>query len=240
MRTVLLPSVLESLARNYNYGAESAALYETASVYLPCGGNELPAEPLRTAIAFYGGDFYSMKGIIETVLGDAGIYGTFIACRDNPTYHPGRCASVISRDGRLLAVLGELHPAAAADYGFDTSVYAAEIDTETLFVLSDFTKKYKPLPKYPSTAWDLAFVCDDILEAGEFVKVITETGGKLIEEIKLFDVYRGTQLPEGKKSMAFNITLRAADHTLTDAEIDGVMSKTIRAAEEKLGAVLRK
>lgn len=240
MRTVLLPSVLESLARNNNFGAENASLYETAAIYLPSGGSDLPAEPIETAIAFYGGDFYRMKGIIEAVLEDAHITGTFAACRDNPTYHPGRCASVTAPDGKLLCVFGELHPKTAENYGFDKTVYAATLHTETVFACADFTKKYSPLPKYPAITRDLAFVCDETREAGEFIKVITEAGGKLTEDIKLFDVYRGSQLSDGKKSMAFNITLRAPDRTLTDAEAEDVKSKIINAAVEKLDAVLRR
>jgi phenylalanyl-tRNA synthetase beta chain len=239
MRTMLLPSVLESLARNNNFGAEKAGLYETAAIYLPSGGSDLPAEPLETAIAFFGGDFYRMKGIIEAVLEDAHISGVFTACLDNPTYHPGRCASVTDPDGKLLGVFGELHPSVAENYGFVKAVYAATLNTEAVFNCSDFTKKYSPLPKYPSAARDLAFVCDDTLETGEFIHVMTEAGGKLTEDIKLFDVYRGSQLPDGKKSMAFSITLRAADRTLTDTEADRVTSKILHAVEEKLGAVLR-
>lgn len=240
MRTVLLPSVLESLVRNINFGADSAALYETAAVYLPSEGDDLPAEPLETAIAFCGGDFYDMKGIIEAVLEDADIKGTFAVCEDRQTWHPGRCASVTSPDGKLLCLFGELHPVTAGNFGFDRPVYAAALYTETVFECAGFAKKYVPLPKYPAAVRDLAFVCDETLEAGEFVKVIAEAGGEITQDIKVFDVYRGAQLPEGRKSMAFNITLRAADRTLTDAEAEEIRSSIIQAVEQKLGATLRR
>ncbi len=240
MRTALLPSVLESLARNNNYGAENAGLYETAAVYLPSGGTGLPAEPLETAMAFYGGDFYRMKGIIEAILEDAHITGIFTACKENPTYHPGRCAEVSTPDGRILGVFGELHPETAGNYGFSQTVYAATLNTEIIYACADFTKKYTPLPKYPAITRDLAFVCDEEREAGEFIRTMTEAGGELTESVGIFDVYRGSQLPEGKKSMAFSLTLRAADRTLTDAEAEEIKAKIIYKAETKLNAYLRR
>ncbi|MBR4292968.1 MAG: phenylalanine--tRNA ligase subunit beta [Clostridia bacterium] len=241
MRTVILPSLLESLARNYNYGAPSAGLFESASVYLPVNGKDLPDEPLRTVAAFYSmGDFYTMKGIVEAVLRDSGLVYEIDNC-DAPYYHPGRTASMkLKKTGETLVSFGELHPDVADRYGFDNvRVYAAEFNSQLMFENADFVREYKALPKYPSVSRDLAFIIDEDITAGAVEKVMNEAGGKLVEDIKVFDVYRGKQLPEGKKSMAFNITLRAPDRTLTDEEADKDTAKIRRAVEEKLGASLR-
>jgi len=241
MRTTILPSILESLARNCNYGSPEAALYETAAVYIPSDDpSALPAEPLQTAAAFYGiGDFYTMKGTIEELLAFCGIKAQVRPASSKPYFHPGRCAEALLGD-KVIAVFGELHPQTAARYGFDNvRVYAAEIDSQALFENADFTKNYKPLPKYPAVTRDLAFLADEDITAGEFEEVMKNAGGKLVEDIRVFDVYRGSQLPEGKKSIAFSITLRASDRTLTDEDADKDTKKILRAVEEKLGAVLR-
>ena len=241
MRTTLLPSVLECLARNSNFKAEKAALYETASRYLPSEEKDKqPAEVLETAMALYGcGDFYHLKGIIENVMADAGIAAEYKACRTHPTYHPGRCAEVFTAGGARLGIFGELHPKVAENYGFGQPVYAAVLDTEAIFANASFDKTYRPLPKYPALTRDLAFICDDALEAGTVESVMYRAGGKLLCGIKLFDVYRGNQLPEGKKSMAFSLSLRAADRTLTDEEADKATEKILLATEKELGITIR-
>ena len=241
MRTVILPSVLESLARNNNSHAEDTALYETASVYLPGEDKTLqPSEPLQTAIAFYGGDFYTMKGIIETILEDGGIMNYRTASKsDDPTYHPGRCAEIILSDKSSVAVFGELHPLTAQNYGFDIPVYAAVIDTEKLASIVCFDRTYKQIPRYPAISRDFAFLCNADAEAGSIEEVISRAGGKLVEKIDLFDVFRGEKLGTGKKSLAFNVSLRSADHTLTDDEADKTAEKILHAVEKELGFKLR-
>ncbi len=241
MRTTILPSVLECLARNHNFDAQTAALYETAAIYLPNDDPALlPAEPLQTVIAFYGGDFYRMKGMCEAILEDAAIPVDYVACHDNPTYHPGRCAEIVTKDGKKLGIFGELHPTVQANYGFDVRVYAAVLDTEDILAESHFERTYHPLPKYPAMTRDLAFICNDELEAGEVEKVMFAAGGKHLTSIRLFDVYRGAQLGLGKKSMAFTLSFRASDHTLTDEETDRATEKVLHAVEEKLGITIRK
>lgn len=241
MRTVLLPSVLEALARNNNNHTDDTALFETAPVYIPSGDKSVqPSEPLQTAVAFYGGDFYFMKGIVETVLSDAGVKNYI--CRSNtsdPTYHPGRCADIILSDGSTIATFGELHPMAAKNYSFDKPVYAAVIDTEKLVTIADFNHSYKAIPRYPAVSRDFAFLCNADTEAGSIEAVISRAGGKLVEKIDLFDVYRGEKLGAGKKSLAFNVSLRASDHTLTDEEADKAAAKILERVEKELGFRLR-
>ncbi len=240
MRTTLLPSVLECLARNNNFKAQKASLFEIAPVYIPDEDpHQLPAEPLQAVMASYGGDFYDMKGVAEAIMQDAGIAVTYRACTSNPTYHPGRCAEIVTGDGTVLGIFGELHPTVMANYGFDQRVYAAVLQVEDIFSAANFTKTYHALPKYPALTRDLALICDEDIQAGEVEAVMTEAAGKLLCGISLFDIYRSAQLGEGKKSLAFSLSFRANDRTLTDAEADRATAKVLHAVEEKLHAVLR-
>ena len=186
-----------------------------------------------------GETFFTLKGALEAVF--AGLRtkkASYTAVKNNPSYHPGRCASV-SMEGEEIGVIGQVHPAVAKNYGIEAEVYCAEISfTKVLnHLLPDAT--YTPLPKYPTVTRDLALVCDEEITVAQAEDVITAAAGKLLRGVKLFDIYRGTGVPEGKKSMAFSLELRADDRTLTDADSEGVVSKVLAALSEKLGAVLR-
>jgi len=201
----------------------------------------LPDEPVRIAIAMYGpnDDFYSLKGICEAILGSLGITGArYVATSDNLTYHPGRCATIKLGDA-VLGVLGELHPEVLENFEFDIPVYGAELDFEALFAARSTERRYVPLPRFPAVSRDLAFVCDERLESQSVADVVAEVCGALLENIKLFDVYRSPQLGDGKKSLAFALTLRAADRTLSDEEVDELLGRAVDAVREKLGAQLR-
>ena len=242
MRTTAIPSMLEVLARNNNYHAEKTALFELAKIYIPDEDpTKLPDERRQIVIGFFrDGDFYTLKGMIETLLSRAGIKNaTFTADTENPTFHPGRCAKISTADGKVLGVFGEIHPEVQKNYAIDAPVYVAEIDFENLFAESDLDKHFTPLPKFPATTRDFAFVCDDSLEVGAIEAVMKKAGGKTVESIKLFDVYRGAQLGDGKKSVAFNVTLRAPDRTLTDDEADKVSKKIVTLLDRELGLKLR-
>ncbi len=243
MRTTLVPSVLGVLARNNNYNsAESVAIYELGHIYIPSEDkSELPEEPLRLTFGFYGdGDFYTLKGMAEAICEDAGIAKIkFVSNENSPIFHPGRCANIIARGFEVVGTIGQIHPRVAANYGFDTPVYLADIDFEKLFNFSSFDKHYKPLPKYPPVNRDFAFVCDKNTEAGSIEDVIRKAGGKLVEAVTLFDVYVGERLGADKKSLAFRVTLRAADHTLTEDESEKTSAKIIASVEKQLGITLR-
>ncbi len=242
MRTTLVPSVLGVLARNNNYHSDSVAIYELGHIYIPSDDKkELPEEPLRLTFGFYGdGDFYTLKGMAETICEDAGIAKIkFASNENNPFFHPGRCANIIARGFEVVGTIGQLHPRVAANYGFDAPVYLADIDFEKLFNFSNFDKHYKPLPKYPPVNRDFAFVCDKNTEAGSIEDVIRKAGGKLVEAVTLFDVYVGERLGADKKSLAFRVTLRAADHTLTEDESEKTSAKIIASVEKQLGITLR-
>jgi phenylalanyl-tRNA synthetase beta chain len=240
MRTIALPSMLEILGRNYSYHNKNVKLYELAKIYLP-RENELPEEPKMLMLGAYGEnmDFFTMKGELEAIFAGLRVgKATYTAVNDNPSYHPGRCAAV-SVDGVHLGYMGQVHPTVAKNYGIDAEVYCCELSfTELLRVLlPDAT--YVPLPKYPGVSRDISVICDEALTVGQAEQVITASAGKLLRGVKLFDVYRGTGVPEGKKSLAFSLELRADDRTLTDADSEAVMSKVLSALEAQCGATLR-
>lgn len=240
MRTTALPSLLEVIARNYNFNNTNVKLFEVATVYIPTTPDDLPNEKKVLTAGIYGDcDFYTMKGICENILKLADIKNYSItACTDNVSYHPGRCAK-ISVGNNNIGVFGEIHPLTLNNYDINTSVYAAELDFDKIFELMDPNQSYAPLPKYPATTRDFSFVCDEALEVGTIFTELKNAGGKLVEDISLFDIYRGPQVGENKKSVSIRVTLRAADRTLTVEEAEKISSKMLNALEAHLGISLR-
>ena len=241
MRTIALPSMLDILSRNNAYHNKSAKLYELAKIYLPVEGQALPEEPKMLVLGTYGAGetFFTLKGELEAVF--AGLRlpkAEYVAAKTNPSYHPGRCAAV-SINGVHLGYMGQVHPLVAKNYGLDCEVYCAEIDFTKAFSMMLPEPTFTPLPKYPAVTRDLALVCDEAVTIAELEHVIENAGGKLLRSIKLFDIYRGKGIDEGKKSVAFSLELRADDRTLTDADSEGVVSKVLSALAEKLNARLR-
>ena len=241
MRTIALPSMLEILGRNYSYHNKNVKLYELAKVYLPQAGEALPAEPKMLLLGAYGEnvDFFSLKGELEAVFAGLRVEkSSYTAVSDNPSYHPGRCAKV-TVGGVDVGYMGQVHPIVAKNYGIDTDVYCVEISFTKLLTVLLPDATYSPLPKYPSVTRDISVICDEALTVGEAESVITAAAGKLLRNVKLFDIYRGVGVPAGKKSLAFSLELRADDRTLTDTDSEGVMSKVLAALAEKCGATLR-
>ncbi|HHT16425.1 MAG TPA: phenylalanine--tRNA ligase subunit beta [Papillibacter sp.] len=238
MRTTSLPSMLQTLAVNSNHRNENVRLYEFAKVYRPCGGT-LPEERVMMTFGAYGDmDFYGLKGAVEALLSGLRVKDvTFTAERENPSYHPGRCALVRSGD-MVLGVLGEVHPLVAKNYDLDRA-YTAELDMSALVACRDKEPRYVPLPKYPAITRDLAVVCDAKTPVGELAACIKKAGGKLLRDVTLFDVYTGSQVPEGKKSVAFSLTLRADDMTLTDEHADETVKNILTALLDAHGATIR-
>ena len=240
MRTTALPSMMEALARNYNNRNESACLYELASVYLPTGEGELPDERLKLVCGMYGENvgFFEAKGMAEELLNRFGVQDWEIeACAGDPSYHPGRCGK-LSVGGEALGIVGELHPKAAENYGMDCRVVSFMLDVDVLFRHAQLVRTYAPLPKFPAVSRDLALVCADDVPVSVLERAIRDGAGNLLEAVKLFDVYKGEQIESGKKSVAFSVTLRSADSTLTEEHVSGAMKKIIGKLE-KAGAVLR-
>ena len=241
MRTIALPSMLDILSRNNAYHNKAAKLYELAKIYLPTEGEALPAEPKMLMLGTYGAGetFFTLKGELEAILSGLRMpKATYTAVKDNPSYHPGRCAAV-AMNGVQLGYIGQVHPLVAKNYGLECEVYCAELDFDKLFALQLPEPTYVPLPKYPTVNRDLSLVCDEAVTVADAENVITAAAGKLLRRVKLFDIYRGKGVAEGKKSMAFSLELRADDRTLTDAESQGVVDKVLAALAEKLNATLR-
>ncbi|MBQ5662240.1 MAG: phenylalanine--tRNA ligase subunit beta [Clostridia bacterium] len=242
MRTTALPSMMEVLARNNNFNNEKVRLFEIATIYLPKeSANELPEERRVLTLGAYGAtDFYAMKGICENMLALAGIgKAVFTACTENDSYHPGRCAKILLEDGTELGIFGQAHPLMAKNYDFSAPVFVAELDFDALFASGNTEKIYRPLPKYPATTRDFSFVCDEDMEVGAIEGVMEKAGGKLVESVALFDIYRGPQVGEGKKSVSLRVTLRASDRTLTVEEADKVSKKILNDLKFKMGLELR-
>lgn len=246
MRTTVIPSMCEVLARNYNNRNPEAYLFEIGNEYLPVPGEELPEEPARLAIGMYGkdADFFLLKGKIEALLAKLGLNGCeYEACSDTLVYpeasafHPGRCA-VVKKDGKIFGIFGELAPVVLENYGIGTKAYAAKLEIPEMMELSDGERVYKPLPRFPATTRDIAVVCDDGLSAASIEKTIKSAVGNTLESIELFDVYKGKQVGEGKKSLAFAISMRSHEGTLTDEQADAAMKRVIKELS-KLGAELR-
>ncbi|MCQ2420101.1 MAG: phenylalanine--tRNA ligase subunit beta [Clostridia bacterium] len=240
MRTTILPSMLEIVTRNYNFRNKSARLYELGKIYLP-REDGLADEPKFLSLGAYGDgiDFFSFKGTIEAMLRELRISDvTFAACKDNDSYHPGRCAKVFAGD-RKLGIFGQIHPIVAANYGVDAEIYTAEISFDALYASRSGVPVYQPLPKFPTVSRDLALVCAEEQTVGELEVCIKEAAGSLLKNIKLFDIYRGPGIAEGKKSVAFSLEMRADDRTLTDDDSVGLVNRVLEHLKEKLDVVLR-
>ena len=241
MRTIALPSMMEILSRNNAYHNKSVKLYELAKIYLPVDGQVLPEEPRMLLLGTYGANetFFTLKGELEAIFKGLRVKkASYAAVKDNPSYHPGRCAKV-SIDSVDVGVIGQVHPLVAKNYGIDVDVYCAEINFTKILGLLLPDATYTPLPKYPSVTRDLALICDEAVTVADVENIITAFAGKLLRGVKLFDIYRGTGVPDGKKSMAFSLELRADDRTLTDTDSEQVVEKVLKALAEKLGATLR-
>ena len=240
MRTTVLPSMLEILTRNYNFRNKSARLYELGRVYFR-REDGMADEPKVLSLGAYGDgmDFYALKGAVESLLSSirAGSV-TYEAVLDNPSYHPGRCARVLV-DGREVGVFGQIHPLTAQNYGVDAELYCAELSFPALFAVKGADPQYVPLPKFPAVTRDIAVVCDEAVTVGALEVCIRKGAKGLLKDAALFDIYRGKGVPEGKKSVAFNLVLRADDRSLTAEEADADVKSILETLEKELGAVLR-
>ncbi|MBQ9375133.1 MAG: phenylalanine--tRNA ligase subunit beta [Ruminococcus sp.] len=242
MRTTILPSVCEVLSRNYNFRNAECAVFELGNEYIPVEDEVLPVEPLRLGIGMYNTDnsvdFFTLKGIIEGVLDKAGAVEYDIERADSnctfdevASFHPGRVA-VIKIDGEEIGIFGELHPDVLDNYSIGTRAYAAKINIPELMAKANVEKKYTPLPKFPATTRDISVVCDDSIPVAQIEKAIKKAVGKILEKITLFDVYKGKQIEEGKKSVSYSISMRSHEGTLTDEQADKAMEKALKALSE--------
>lgn len=241
MRTTTIHSMMESLGRNYSRNNDYARLFEIGKVYIP---NEdetvIPTENNILTIGMYGNcDYLDLKGVVENALEKLGLSKVkFTRESDNQSYHPGKTAALMIGN-KKVGVLGEVHPDVSENYGVDENCYLAELNLDLLFEYAKTDKKYKALPKFPAVTRDIALLVDDEILVQEIEDTIRRAGGNLVEKVELFDIYKGAQIPEGKKSIAYAIAYRDEKKTLKDNDVNKVHDKILRSLEHKLGATLR-
>lgn len=236
MRTSALGGMLTSLSTNYNRRNKNVRLYELANVYLPkqLPLTELPDERMQLTLGMYGdGDFFTMKGVIETLMTKLGLKkkAEYDPQAGKAFLHPGRQAKVMY-DGVQVAYLGEVHPVVQKNFAIGERTYIAVVDMKAIMDMADFEVKYEGVPKFPAMTRDISLSMKKEVLAGDVEKVISKKGGKLVESYELFDVYEGSQLVKGFKSLAYKIVFRAKDHTLKDDEVNAAMDKIIKALAE--------
>ncbi|MCL2416202.1 MAG: phenylalanine--tRNA ligase subunit beta, partial [Defluviitaleaceae bacterium] len=237
MRTTVIPSMLNSLALNFNRRNESAALFEITKIYKP--STEKPEEYQMLAMGCYGNtDFFDMKGAIENIFETFGIMPDFVPEINISYMHPGKTATIICNDVEL-GYFGEVHPKVLENYGISATVYAGEIKINEFFHHANTAKSYVPLPKFPGISRDIALIVKEDITAAAISNEIRNNGGKFLKDVRLFDVFRGDALPEGCKSMALRLSFRADERTLKDEEIIKTMEKILKALEISLDAKLR-
>ena len=240
MRTTLIPNMLEVLATNVSHKVKKAYAFECGHIFKP-QENGLPIETNHLSVGMYGSkvDFFVLKGVIENILNSVGLKGYEIEPETtNTTFHPGRCAKVVYNNV-CLGIFGELHPNVIENYNLGQRVYVCEIDTDLVFENCDLLKTYTPLPKYPSTSRDIALIVKDEIFVKQIEDIIKANSCGLVESYSLFDVYKGSQIEEGYKSIAYSITYRSAEKTLTDEDVAKVHDKILSELSEKLNANLR-
>ncbi|WP_422445425.1 phenylalanine--tRNA ligase subunit beta [Thermoanaerobacterium sp. DL9XJH110] len=242
MRTTMIPNILDVIKYNLNQKVEEIRLFEAGTVYLPeeLPLKELPYEKKRLTLGICGKsmDYYDLKRVIETIFCKLRIQKYLFMPEKHFAFHPGRCAKIMLETGEL-GIVGEIHPDVLENYDIKKRTYVAEIDLDLLLENACTTIRFKPLPKFPASDRDLAIVVEDRVLAGDIIEAIKEAGGELLEKVELFDVYKGGQIPRGFKSMAFSLTYRAAERTLTDTEVNDVHARIKAHLVEKFNGTLR-
>ena len=239
MRTTMIPSMMELIVRNINNRNLGGRFFEIGREYYPKESvHELPVEKDVLCVGLYGADesFFTIKGIAEELFAKTGLKVKFAKCENDPTFHSGRCA-VMTIGDTVVGKIGEIHPAVAAEYGVKERIYIATFAIEPMFENAQLDVKYKALPKFPAISRDLSLVCDKELASGEIIETI-ERSAKNLEQVSLFDLYEGTGVPEGKKSVSYKLVFRRADKTMETEEADKAVEKVLKALGE-IGAVLR-
>lgn len=240
MRTTMAGSMLDTLSRNYNYRTKSAKLFELGRVYIPNEKGQLPDEPRTLMIGMYGDvDFYDIKGVCEEMFSTLHISNVeYERLTGNPVYHPGRSA-VIKANEKTLGVIGEVHPSVLRNFEIGTKAYMGELDFTAIFNSANRDVKYTPLTKFPAVTRDFSVLIDSMTPVADIERVMKKAGGKLLTKLVLSDVYTGSQIPEGKKSVMYKAEFKAPDRSLTGEEADNLHAKIVKSLSNELGAELR-
>jgi phenylalanyl-tRNA synthetase beta chain len=252
MRTSLVPSLLETASRNLSYRCRDLRLFELRPVFWPLAGKELPDEKLRLTAVQCGRrepegwaqgkenvDFYDMNGIVESLLKAFMVDNvTWDGEKSEPFLHPGKSCTLL-QDGSILGTLGELHPMILKGFDIDLPVYLLDLDLEAFFAAGGECPRFRSLSRFPDVSRDSAFLLDESVSAQQVFDVLAKAKSTYVEDIVLFDLYRGKGIPEGKKSLAIRVRYRSAEKTLTDEEINAIHGKVVAALSKKLGAEIR-
>jgi len=243
MRSTLMPNLLDVLARNSNRKNKNARLFEIGSIFIPkeVPVTQLPIEKENLVIGLIGEheDFYALKGVVENVLNNLGIEGYYFEKEVNhPTFHKGRCANVLW-NGHVLGTLGEIHPNVLENFDLNERAYVADLHYNILLQIAREDKKYSAIPKYPAVERDMAVLVKDEITSMQIETIVKYIGGELLESVKMFDMYKGKQITEGYKSVAYELVFRAEDRTLIDEEVNKIFDKVLKALESEIGAQLR-
>jgi phenylalanyl-tRNA synthetase beta chain len=242
MRTISLNGMLTSLATNYNRRNKNVRLYELGNIYIPQSVPvvDYPDERMQFTLGMYGeGDFFTMKGVVEEFLDSIGMNKKreYDPNAGKTFLHPGRQA-LIKYNGTVIGYLGEVHPEVCDNYDIDTKVYVAVLDMPEVVPFASFDRKYEGIAKYPAVSRDISMVVPKSILVGDIERIIEQRGGKILEDYSLFDIYEGSQIKEGYKSVAYSITFRAKDKTLEEGDVSGAMKKILNGLEG-LGIELR-
>lgn len=241
MRTTLIPGMLEVVATNLSHKNEEYSAFELGNNFFKSEGEELPTEEKALVAGMYGAkeDFFTAKARLEGILKGIGITeAKYVTQTENKTYHPGRCADVYSKNTHI-ATIGEIHPKVLESFGIKKRVNVFEINIKEARKSADLEVRYSPVPRYPAIEKDIALVVDKDLQVGELEEIIKKYGKKNLESVKLFDIFIGDQVGENKKSVAYALTFRASDRTLTDEEVNKIQDKILTQLEIEAGAKLR-
>lgn len=235
MRVSAIPSMLETVSKNIAARNLSGKFYEIATEYIPTKKGLLPDENQQIMMAIYGDntDFYELKGYLDGLLSSMNCNNCrYIPCKNNPSFHPGITAEIVFSDG-TAGIIGEIHPSVLKNYKIGTKVFLARISLSSLEKNLKKEKLYSPLPKFPSSTRDLALVCDSQVLSSDILDIIRANGGENLVKVSLFDVYTGGQLPNGKKSLAYNLIFRNNDKTLNDKDCDDAVNNILNALSQK-------
>lgn len=241
MRTTLLGNFLDVISNNQNRNIEEMLAYEIGNTFSPVKDKDgIPTEGLKLVLGGYGDvDFYYVKETLEKTFEELGIYEyRFLRESENTIYHPGRCANV-EINGEFIGTFGEIHPLVMENFEIKNRVICGEFDFNKIVEFSDEKITYVPLPKYPTSDRDLAILVDEDIMVSQIKEISKKEAGNLLEDFRVFDIYTGEQIQEGKKSIAFNMVFRSHEKTLKDQEVNEIIDKIVKSLTEEIGAILR-